>query len=345
MICDDSAVIRSILSRALATDPAVEVVAKAADGREALNLITATPGLAEILVLDIEMPNMDGLTALPLLLKASPGLHVIIASTLTTRGASTTLEALRLGAVEYVAKPSASTLAGDTSFQRELLGKVRGLGRRREMLASAGPTLLRRAVGRRPALLAIGSSTGGPQALTSLLQALHVKLGSAGLGIPAVLTQHMPPSFTPLLADQRSRSGGFRCIEAVDGAPLTPGQIHMAPGGRHLLVTRSAGGLIGRLDDGPAENFCRPSVDPMLRSATAACDGKVLMLMLTGMGHDGLAGTQALIAAGGMAIAQNEASSVVWGMPGAVAKAGLCHAVLSLPEMAERVAQLLRTAS
>ena len=343
MICDDSAVIRSILSRVLATDSAIEVVAKAADGREALNVITATPGLAEVLVLDIEMPNMDGLTALPLLLKASPGLRVIIASTLTTRGASTTLEALRLGAVDYVPKPSASTLAGDTAFQRELLGKVRGLGRRREPLAMARPTPLRAAPGRRPALLAIGSSTGGPQALTSLLQALHLRLGSAGLGIPAVLTQHMPPSFTPLLAEQLSRLGGFPCAEAVDGAPLAPGQVHVAPGGQHLLVTRGAAGLIGRLDNGPAENFCRPSVDPMLRSATTACEGKVLMLMLTGMGHDGLAGTQALVAAGGMVIAQDEASSVVWGMPGAVARAGLCHAVLPLPEMAERVAQLLRS--
>ena len=344
MICDDSAVIRSILSRVLGTDPAIEIVAKAADGRDALSQVTAKPGLAEVLVLDIEMPHMDGLTALPLLLKAAPGLRIIIASTLSTRGASTTLEALRLGAVDYIPKPSASMLAGDTGFQRELLGKVRGLVRRLEPRAQPIPVPVRAATARRPILLAIGSSTGGPQALASLLQALKSHLGPAGLGVPAVLTQHMPPSFTPLLAEQLSRLSGFPCAEAVDGAPLASGQIHVAPGGRHLVVTRGPTGLVGRLDDGPAENFCRPSVDPMLRSASTACEGKVLMLMLTGMGHDGLAGTRTLVEAGGMALAQDEASSVVWGMPGAVARAGLCNAVLPLPQMAERAAQLLRGA-
>ena len=345
MICDDSAVIRSALARVLATDPDLEVVARAVDGLEALNLVTARPGLADVLVLDIEMPNMDGLTALPLLLKAAPGLRVIIASTLTTRGASTTLEALRLGAVDYVPKPSAAVLAGDTGFQRELLSKVRSLGRRTDASSASMPNPLRAPSRQRPALLAIGSSTGGPQALASLLKSLKHHLGSAGLGVPAILTQHRPPSFTPLLAEQLSRLSGFAGVEAMDGAPLRPGQVHVAPGGRHLLIARQATGLVGQLNDGPAENFCRPSVDPMLRSATTACDGRVLMLMLTGMGHDGLAGTKALVAAGGMAMAQDEASSVVWGMPGAVARAGLCHAVLPLPQMAERAAQLLRAAS
>ena len=260
---------------------------------------------------------------------------------LTTRGASTTLEALRLGAVDYIAKPSASQLAGHAEFQRELLGKVRGLVRRPNPPDASTPVSVRPAAERRPVLLAIGSSTGGPQALTLLLKTLKAKLGPAGLGVPAILTQHMPPSFTPLLAEQLSRSSGFLCIEAIDGAPLTSGQVHVAPGDRHLIVKRDAGGLVGHLDRGLPENFCRPSVDPMLRSATTACEGKVLMLMLTGMGHDGLAGTRALVAAGGTALAQDEASSVVWGMPGAVARAGLCQAILPLPQMAERAAQLL----
>jgi two-component system chemotaxis response regulator CheB len=344
MLCDDSAVIRSILGRVLAADAGIDVVARASNGQDALNQIKAKPDLAEVLVLDIEMPEMDGLTALPLLLKASPALRILIASTLSTRGAATTLEALRLGAVDYVPKPSAAALSGDLDFQRELLEKIRGLKRPPPSPGQSPPHLiaLRPPSRVRPLLLAIGSSTGGPQALTALLQALYSQLGPNGLGVPAVLTQHMPPSFTPLLADQLTRLGGLPCAEAVDGAPLKPGRLHIAPGGRHLLVVRGPEGLSAKLDDGPAENFCRPSVDPMLRSATAACDGKVLMLMLTGMGHDGLVGTQTLIAAGGTALAQDEASSVVWGMPGAIARAGLCQAVLPLQAMAERAAHLLR---
>ena len=348
MLCDDSAVIRSILGRVLAADPGIAVVARATNGQQALDQVRARPDLAEVLVLDIEMPEMDGLTALPLLLKAAPGLRVIIASTLTTRGAATTLEAMRLGAVDYVPKPSAAALSGDLCFQRELLDKVRGLARRRPRAPGVEPHALPLQTPRpntaqvRPALLAIGSSTGGPQALATFLHALSNALGPAGLPIPGILTQHMPPSFTPLLAEQLTRLGGLPCAEAVEGEKLRPGHLHLAPGGRHLLVVRGPEGLMAHLDDGPPENFCRPSVDPMLRSATTACDGKVLMLMLTGMGHDGLDSTTALIAAGGSALAQDEASSVVWGMPGAIARAGLCSAILPLQALADRTAQLLR---
>ncbi len=344
MLCDDSSVIRSILGRVLASDAEIEVVARAVNGRDALDQVRAKPGLADVLILDIEMPEMDGLTALPLLLKAAPGMRIIMASTLTTRGAATTLEAMRLGAVDFVPKPSAAALSGDYDFQRELQGKVRSLGRRSPPGSSAAsrPIALRPQSASRPVLLAIGSSTGGPQALVLLLRALTTQLGPSGLGVPAVLTQHMPASFTPLLAEQLTRLGGVPCAEAVDGAPLQPGRVHLAPGGRHLLVERRGDDLVARLDDGPAENFCRPSVDPMLRSATTACGGRVVMLMLTGMGHDGLNGTKALVAAGGIALAQDEASSVVWGMPGAIARAGLCNAVLPVQAMAERVAALLR---
>ncbi|MGI4955346.1 MAG: chemotaxis-specific protein-glutamate methyltransferase CheB [Janthinobacterium lividum] len=343
VICDDSAVIRSVLTRVLGSDPGIEVVGRTTNGQEVVDFIRRQPGLADVLVLDIEMPVMDGLSALPLLLEAAPKLRIIIASTLTTRGASTTLEALRLGAHDYVPKPSTVCVAGDISFQRELLDKVRALGRRTASVASK-PATLRPAMRCRPHLLAIGSSTGGPQALGLLLQGLSSQLGPSGLTIPAVLTQHMPPAFTSLLAEQLGRLG-IPCAEAQDGAPLCAGRVHIAPGGRHLLVQRLPNGeLITRLDDGPAENFCRPSVDPMLRSAVEACDGRVLMLMLTGMGSDGLAGTKAVIEAGGAALAQDEATSVVWGMPGAIARAGLCQAILPISDMAKHAIRLMQGA-
>jgi two-component system chemotaxis response regulator CheB len=156
------------------------------------------------------------------------------------------------------------------------------------------------------------------------------------------MTQHMPPTFTPILAEHISKLGGLPCAEAKEGETLAPGRIYLAPGDRHLLVDATRGGLLARLTTDPPENFCRPSVDPMLRSAAAACDGRVLVAMLTGMGQDGLAGTRRVIEAGGSAVAQDEATSVVWGMPGAVAQAGLCHAVLPLPRIAPKLLEMLR---
>jgi two-component system chemotaxis response regulator CheB len=188
-----------------------------------------------------------------------------------------------------------------------------------------------------PRLLAIGSSTGGPQALFTLVQGL-----GKNLNVPVVLTQHMPATFTPILADHIAKLGGLPCAEAKDGETLQAGRIYLAPGDRHLLVNGVHGGLTAHLSSDPPENFCRPSVDPMLRSASAACDGRVLVAILTGMGQDGLAGTRRIVDAGGSAIAQDEATSVVWGMPGAVAQAGLCHAVLPLPRIAPKLRELLR---
>jgi two-component system chemotaxis response regulator CheB len=188
-----------------------------------------------------------------------------------------------------------------------------------------------------PRLLAIGSSTGGPNALFALVQALN-----ASLTVPVVLTQHMPSTFTPILAQHIDRLGVLPCAEAQEGAPILPGRILLAPGDRHLLVRRQGNTLFAHLDDGPPENFCRPSVDPMLRSACEAMEGRVLVAMLTGMGHDGLAGTEQIIQAGGALLAQDEASSVVWGMPGAVARAGLAHAVLTLPDMGAKIMAMTR---
>jgi len=343
MICDDSLVIRGAIARMLESDPAIRVVAKVSNGRAALEELARTE--VDVLVLDIEMPVLDGMAALPQLLRADPGLRVIMASTLTTRGADIAMRALRLGAADYVPKPSSIGTKGDEAFQREIIEKVKGLARLRRRPAqtsgTASPTMklaLRPKAVLAPRLLAVGSSTGGPQALFSLFQGL-----GRAVEVPVVLTQHMPPTFTPILAEHITRLGGMPCSEARDGEPLVPGHIYLAPGDRHLLVDSTRTGLVARLSGDPPENFCRPAVDPMLRSASQSCDGRVLVSMLTGMGHDGLAGTKLVVDAGGTAVAQDEATSVVWGMPGAIAQAGLCHAVLPLPALAPKLLELLRS--
>ncbi len=336
MVCDNSAVIRSAIARVLESDPAIRVVARAGNGREALDAARRTA--VDVVVLDIEMPVMDGLTTLPLLLREHPGLRVVMASPLTTRGAEVTLRALSLGAADYVAKPSAVAALGADSFRRELVQKVKGLTVPRR---AAPPVALanRPRPTRQLRLLAVGSSTGGPQALFTLARGLGAKLT-----VPVVVTQHMPPAFTQILAAHIARAGALPCTEAEDGAPLRPGHIALAPGGRHLIVERGPEGLRARLSDAPPVNYCRPSADPMLESAADACDGRVLVTILTGMGRDGLDGTRRVVDAGGTAVAQDEATSVVWGMPGAVAQAGLCHAVLPLPEIAPRLLDLLAVA-
>ena len=342
MICDDSTVIRGALARILQSDPDITIVAKVENGRVAVDQIRAAR--VDVVVLDIEMPVMDGMTALPLLLRADPSVKVIMASTLTTRGADIALRALRMGAADYLPKPSSIGTVNDDGFKRELVEKVKGLGRMRRRTPATAPVFalapiaLRAAAAVPARLLAVGSSTGGPQALFSLVQGL-----GRSPGVPVVLTQHMPPTFTPILADHLNRLGLMPCAEARDGETLVANQIYLAPGDRHLLIEGSrVAGLRARLSSDPPENFCRPAVDPMLRSAAAACDGRVLVAMLTGMGRDGQAGTAKIIEAGGAAIAQDEASSVVWGMPGAIAQAGLCHAVLPLPKIAPKLLEMLK---
>jgi len=347
MICDDSAVIRSAIARILDSDPAIRVLARAANGRQGVETLRRTQ--VDVIVLDIEMPVLDGIAALPLLLEVDPGVRIVMASTLTTRGADIALRALRLGAADYIPKPSAIAGLDDHGFRQELIAKVKGLARmRRRVAAPPRPhPESRPPPARTPRLLAIGSSTGGPQALMGVIAALGRQIA-----VPVAITQHMPPAFTTMLANHITALGGLPCAEAVDGERLAPGRIYLAPGDRHLLIEAAPGGAPGgpapgalraRLSDAPAVNYCRPAVDPMLESAATATDGRVLVAMLTGMGHDGLAGTRAIVAAGGTAIAQDEATSVVWGMPGAIAQAGLCHAVLPLPRIAPKLIELLRS--
>jgi two-component system chemotaxis response regulator CheB len=347
ILCDDSPTVRSALARVLEADPGIRVVSRVGDGQQAVAAFAALPpaGRPQVVLLDLEMPVMDGMTALPLLLRQEPRPAVIVASALTQKGATATMAALRAGASDYIPKPRAAGGGlADPAFQAELLAKVKGwarVGRRPGIalvagaaprpappprMAPLGPMRGLRAIG-------IGCSTGGPQALTALLRGL-----SRPIQVPLVAVQHMPAGFTAMLADHLNRLGGPGCAEAQDGEVLRAGRLYLAPGDRHLLVDATAnGGLVARLSTGPLENFCRPAVDPMLRSLSAACGGAVLAVIMTGMGQDGLLGCQAVAAAGGTVLAQDEASSVVWGMPGAVARAGLARGLMPPEALAEQL--------
>ncbi|SDC20306.1 chemotaxis-specific protein-glutamate methyltransferase CheB [Belnapia rosea] len=346
MLCDDSATVRAALARVLEADPGIRVVSRVGDGQQAVAAFAALPpaGRPQVVLLDLEMPVMDGMTALPLLLRQEPRPAVIVASALTQKGASATMAALRAGAADYIPKPGA---AGgglrDAGFQAELLAKVKGWARVGRIPATPRPAVLLRPAPLNPTrglkVIGIGCSTGGPQALTALLRGLV-----RPLPVPIVAVQHMPAGFTAMLADHLGRLGGPVCAEARDGEGLQPGRFYLAPGDRHLLVeAKQDGSLVARLSDAPPENFCRPAVDPMLRSLAAACGGTVLAAILTGMGQDGLLGCQAIAAAGGTVLAQDEASSVVWGMPGAVARAGLARALLPPEGLADQILAAVET--
>lgn len=343
LICDDSAVVRGVMGRLLDSEPDMRVVGRAANGLQALETIRALPAAdrPQVVLLDLEMPVMDGMTALPLLLRegGGPVPAVIVASALTQRGAAAAMAALRAGAADYIPKPSASGGVNDPAFRAELLAKLRGWARMAGAVGQAGaaprptpPPVPPRfggamvAGGLPPLAIAIGCSTGGPQALSALVQAL----GPAPLAMPVLVVQHMPPGFTTMLADHLGRLGGLPCSEARDGEALLPGRIYVAPGDRHLLAERAAADprrLVARLSDSPPEHFCRPAVDPLLRGLVDLCGGRLVVAILTGMGQDGLEGCRKVAGAGGLVLAQDEASAVVWGMPGAVVRAGLAHGV------------------
>lgn len=356
MVADDSAVVRGMITRMLSADASISVVASVSNGAFAVAQVERDRHI-DVIILDVEMPMMDGLTALKRLLAIDPATQVIMASTLTQRNAEISLQALAIGATDYVPKPTTERLGSSEEFRRELLAKVRAIGGRRQRSRSSeavrvdkaptpltaarsapparAPIRLRTAGAGRPEVIAIGCSTGGPQALTTLLRQLRPE----SVRQPVLITQHMPPTFTTILAEHLTRLAGWSCREAVDGDPLVARQILVAPGDRHMIVEAGRGGANVRLSVDPPENFCRPSVDPMLRSVAAVFGARSLAVILTGMGSDGCEGARTVVAAGGTLIAQDEATSVVWGMPGAVATAGLCSAVLPMNELAPAIAK------
>jgi two-component system chemotaxis response regulator CheB len=305
------------------------------------------------------MPELDGISALPLLLAKKRNLIIIMASTLTRRNAEISFKALSLGASDYIPKPeSTREPAAAETFRHDLIQKIRHLGAKvrrtapaslapslapaREPLARpaapvATPPLLRRAFSAQaPRVLLIGSSTGGPQALMSLVG----EIGAVIDRFPVLITQHMPPTFTTILAEHLARSSHRPAREAVDGEIVKAGNIYLAPGGRHMRVVRHGADAAIALDDGPPVNFCKPAVDPLFASAVDVWQGGVLAVVLTGMGSDGMRGGKDIVAAGGSVIAQDEASSVVWGMPGAAANAGICAAILPLNQIAPKLVRL-----
>ncbi len=366
MVVDDAVVARSLAMRWVEAEPDMEVTASARTGREAVDRIES--GDPDVVVLDVEMPELDGISALPLLLKKKRDVMVIMASAVTRRGAEVTLRALSLGAADYIPKPSTTRdVSTSAEFRRELIEKIRSLGRRRrlsprpsplvapslehrlprgpvparlapELVKAEAPALrLRPFAPIMPRAVLIGSSTGGPQALTALIEKLTAAIDRA----PVLITQHMPPTFTTVLAEHLSRVGGRGAHEAEHGEPVLAGGIYVAPGGRHMRVVRDRDGVKIALGDDPPINFCKPSVDALFASAAPVWGASALALVLTGMGADGTGGAAEIVAAGGSIIAQDEASSVVWGMPRSVAQAGLCSAVLPLDEIAPRVLRLL----
>ncbi len=348
MIVDDAVVVRGLMSRWLSEESGIEIVGTFRNGREAVdNVLKLKP---DVVVLDIDMPELDGLSALPLLLARKPDLVVIMASTLTRRNAEVSLKALSLGAIDYVTKPETSReIMFAQSFRREIVEKIRHLGRRRapallrpNALREAGDphaqaTSLRPFSSVSPRLLAIGSSTGGPQALQVMIRGLAPVLGR----LPVVITQHMPPTFTAILAEHLGRAANRPAHEGVHGETIKPGMLYVAPGGKHMRLTRQGDTAAIVLGDDPPVHFCKPAVDPLFQSAAAAFGSALLAVVLTGMGTDGTEGARDVASAGGSIIAQDEASSVVWGMPGSAAHSGQCSAVLPLDEIAAKVVRLV----
>lgn len=350
-LVDDSALARRLVRGILAREPDIEVTWEAADGREALERLEREPGgtPTDVLLLDLYMPGLDGLATLERLARAGNGPRVVMLSAATRRGARETLEALARGAVDYVCKPAADP-AARAQFERELVDKLRALGRSalprvppapagrpavgtpdavRSVRPGDGPPGPDRASGYRgrPTLVGIAASTGGPQALGVVLQGL-----TRPFPVPILITQHMPPGFTAALADHLARTTGHPCSEARAGEIVEAGHVYVAPGDRHLVVA-SGSPIRVQLDDSPPRHFCRPAADPMFESMADHVGGGAVAVVLTGMGRDGAEGAARIAARGGVVVAQDEATSIVWGMPGATVRAGAASRVLPLAEI------------
>lgn len=299
----------------------------------------------DVAVLDIGMPNLSIERALRRLRDTVPALNVILSASLTFRNVKNSMAALLAGAATFIPVPGKHHKENDpATFRRDLLDAIRGLagnkrasrpGARAAPIAQPIALSLRTHPPTRPDVIAIGSSTGGPQALVALMRDLP-----RGIKTPILITQHLPATFTAIFAQNIAKAAGRPCAEGQDGEEIRPGRIYVAPGGFHMLVEKKGSANVIRITSDLPENFCRPAVDPMFRAVARVYGRNVLAVILTGMGRDGAAGGKAIVDAGGTVIAQDEATSIVWGMPGAAAEAGICSKILPLPEIAPAIAKL-----
>lgn len=349
LVVDDSIVVRKVVTHELNIEPDIEVVGTASTGSIALQRLTQLH--PDLVILDIEMPDMDGLTALRQMRRSHPKTRVIMFSSLTERGAKETLEALALGASDYFAKPTGSGGLAETQrlIHENLAPSIRALCPRKAIptAASASTVLPARSASganlssviksSRIDIVAIGASTGGPNALADLFATFP-----ADFPVPIVIVQHMPPMFTKLLGERLARLSPIAANEAVGGEELLPRRALIAPGDYHMVVVRDGNKHRALVQQEPPENSCRPAVDPLFRSVASIYGARSLGVILTGMGKDGLRGSQAIASAGGQILAQDEASSVVWGMPGFVAKAGIADKVLPLSEIGLEIVRRVR---
>jgi two-component system chemotaxis response regulator CheB len=349
LVVDDAVVIRRMITEALGSDPDIEVVGTSANGRIALQKIPQVN--PDIITMDVEMPEMDGLQTVRELRKTYPKLPVIMFSTLTLRGAESTLDALAAGATDYVTKPAnvGNILEGIARLKSEIMPKIK-LHCRHLLPTAAKPAppapiatpqgvtvAVAPVQAQLPKIFAIGCSTGGPNALAALFGAITVPLP-----VPCVVVQHMPPLFTKMLAERLGKNSPNKFFEGAENQPIEPGSVYIAPGGMHMEVRRDKFGARLHLTEEPPENSCRPAVDVLFRSVVAAYGADVLGLIMTGMGQDGLRGCRLIKEKGGKIIAQDEATSVVWGMPGCVVQDGLADKVLPLPEITGEVMRRLK---
>jgi two-component system chemotaxis response regulator CheB len=340
LVVDDSAVIRRLIARALEQDADLEVVGSAPDGQAALEQIALLH--PDVVTLDIEMPRMGGLDALRELRKTDRNIRAIVFSSLTERGASATIEALLLGADDYLTKTSsmASLDLAIDGLRHELIPKIRQFFSFGGESVAEGPAarIAPLAVSRWPQVVVIGVSTGGPAALDAIIPSIP-----ADFPLPVLIVQHMPATFTRLLAERLNASSKIKVEEATEGAVVECGRVLIAPGGYHMRVRKQRWQTVVELDQGPPENACRPAADVLFRSAKEVYGSAVLAVVMTGMGCDGLKGAMALKSGGAAVIVQDEATSVVWGMAGGIANAGLADAVLPLhaivPEILSRTAR------
>ncbi len=348
LVVDDSVVIRRLVKEILDADPRIEVIGTAQNGQVALAKMAELK--PDAVTLDIEMPIMDGISCLRELRKTYARMPVVMFSTLTERGASSTMDALAAGASDYVTKPSnvGSVTESRKNISDQLIPKLIALTGARRLVGRTGPlppptpvpNVERTGAGGRRtapfAILAIGSSTGGPDALAVVLRALP-----GDLPVPIVVVQHMPPVFTRMLAQRLDSLCALSVIEAAEGDLVERGRVLIAPGGSHLELRTKGATIVAHLTDAAPENFCRPAVDVLFRSVSAIYRNRTLGVVLTGMGRDGALGATVIRNAGGEMFAQDEASSVVWGMPGAVTTAGQADRVLPLQQMAAQVTSAL----